>query len=77
MKAGLRSCLVVTSSGMANFIIPGVTSYSSTKLLVSRFCEATAEEVRNKSIDVMTYEANGIKTKLSDGITTRLKFDMT
>jgi short-subunit dehydrogenase len=77
LKAGLRSCLVVTSSGLANFAMPGIISYSSTKVLVSRFCEATAEEVRSKNIDVMSYEANAITTKLSDGMSTNLKIDMT
>lgn len=65
LKAGLRSCLVVTSSGLANFAIPGIISYNSTKILVSRFCEATAEEVRSKGIEVMSYEAGQIVTKLN------------
>ena len=67
LKRGLRSCLVVTSSGLANFGVPGIISYSSTKILVSRFCQATAEEVRNNGIDVMAYEAAGITTKLNPG----------
>lgn len=60
-----RSCLVVTSSGLANLAMPGIISYSSTKILVSRFCQATAEEVRSKGIDVMTWEAGSIVTKLN------------
>ena len=45
--------------------MPGIISYSSTKILVSRFCQATAEEVRSKGIDVMTWEAGSIRTKLN------------
>ena len=60
-----RSCLVVTSSGLANFAMPGLISYCSTKILVSRFCQATAEEVRSNGIDVMSWEAGGITTKLN------------
>ena len=45
--------------------MPGIISYSSTKILVSRFCEATAEEVRGNGIDVMSWEACGIITKLN------------
>ena len=64
-QRGRRSCLVVTSSGLANFPMPGIISYSSTKILVSRFCEATAEEVKSNGIDVMSWEAGGITTKLN------------
>jgi len=42
-----RSVLVVTSSGFARFPAPGVISYCSTKILVSRFCESIAEELRD------------------------------
>ena len=63
----IRSALVVTSSGVANFPIPGLISYSTSKILVSRFCQATAEELRDKRIDVMTWEAGPIKTKLNKG----------
>ena len=42
-----RSALVVTSSGFARFPVPGVISYCSTKILVSRFCESIAEELRD------------------------------
>jgi short-subunit dehydrogenase len=66
-QEGARSCLVVTSSGLANFPMPGIISYSSTKILVSRFCEATAEEVRSKGIDVMAWEAGGVTTNLNPG----------
>lgn len=66
-QKGRKSCLVVTSSGLANFPMPGIISYSSTKILVSRFCEATAEEVRANGIDVMSWEAGGIVTKLNPG----------
>ena len=45
--------------------MPGIISYSSTKILVSRFCEATAEEVRDNNIDIMSWEAGGITTKLN------------
>lgn len=38
----VRSALVVTSSGLANVPMPGINSYCSTKILVSRFCEAIA-----------------------------------
>ena len=64
-QKGRRSCLVVTSSGLANFPMPGIISYSSTKILVTRFCQATAEEVRDNGIDVMSWEAGGITTKLN------------
>ena len=47
--------------------MPGINSYSSTKILVSRFCEAIAEEVRNLGVDVMSWEAGPIKTKLNPG----------
>lgn len=60
-----RSALVVTSSGVAHFPIPGIISYSSTKILVSRFCEAIAEELRDKRIDVMSWEAGSITTNLN------------
>jgi len=45
--------------------VPGLHSYCSTKIFVSRFCEATAEEVRSNGIDVMSWEPNGITTKLN------------
>jgi len=60
-----RSALVVTSSGIAHFPVPGIISYSSTKILVSRFCEAIAEELRDKRIDVIAWEAGAITTKLN------------
>ena len=40
-----KQAIVVTSSGLANMAMPGVNSYSSSKVCVSRFCEALAEEV--------------------------------
>ena len=64
-QQGRRSCLVVTSSGLANFAMPGLLSYCSTKILVSRFCQATAEEVKGNGIDVMAWEAGAITTKLN------------
>ena len=36
-RKGLRSALIVTSSGIAHFPVPSIASYSSTKVLVSRF----------------------------------------
>lgn len=65
-QSGRRSCLVVTSSGLAKIPMPGIVSYSSTKILVSRFCQATAEEVRSDGIDVMSWEASGVTTKLNN-----------
>lgn len=58
-----RSAIVVTSSGLARVAVPGIMSYCSTKVLVSRFCESIAQEV---NVDVMAWEAGGIITKMND-----------
>ena len=54
----------MTSSGLARVAMPGITSYSSTKALVSRFCESLAYEVSDK-VDVMAWEAGAITTKMN------------
>lgn len=60
-----KSALIVTSSGMANIAMPGMISYSSTKILVSRFCESIAEEVRELGVDVLSWEAGSVTTNLN------------
>ncbi len=64
-KSGKRTCLVVTSGGLAYLPMPGILSYCSSKIAVSRFCEATAEEVRSSGVDVMAWEAGPVNTALN------------
>ena len=59
-----RSAIVVTSSGLARVAVPGIISYSSTKVLVSRFCESIAQEVGDR-VDIMAWEAGAITTKMN------------
>ena len=64
LKRKKKSAIVVTSSGLARVAMPGIISYCSTKVLVSRFCESIAHEVGDK-VDVMAWEAGAITTNMN------------
>lgn len=61
----VRSALIVTGSGLSRVVMPGILSYNSTKILVSRFCEAIAVELKPHNIDVMCWNAGPITTNLN------------
>ena len=63
MSRTARGAIIITSSGMSGLPIPGVTTYSCTKSLVSNFGEALHFEVRHK-IDVTVWEAGSTDTKI-------------
>ena len=64
-EGGRRSALIVTSSGLAKIPMPGIQTYCVTKIMVSRFCQSLAEEVRDKNVDVMAWECGPVQTKLN------------
>ena len=66
-STGTKSALIVTSSGMGSRPIPGFTVYSATKSLVSFIAEGLHYELEGK-VDVMSYQAGEVKTKMMAGM---------
>ena len=61
-----RSAIIIVSSGISGMPIPGVSTYSCTKSLVSNFGQALHYEVRDK-IDVTVWEPGSTDTKIIQG----------
>ena len=59
-----RSGLVVTSSGLACLPVPGTLAYSAAKSFSSYIAEGLHYELKDKNVDVLSYQAGEVVTKL-------------
>jgi len=65
LARGKLSALVVTSSGLAQLPVPGVTIYCAAKSFASFLAVGLSYELAGK-VDCMTWEASKMATKLSN-----------
>lgn len=63
-RQGVKTGIVVTSSGLSGMPMPSVQLYSSTKACVSNFFQSMAFEAADLGIDVMVWEAGPVDTQI-------------
>ncbi len=59
-----RSAILVTTSGLGSIPFPNMLTYSSSKSFASFLAEGLNYELKDAGIDVISYQAGMVKTKL-------------
>ena len=59
-----KSAILVTSSGLGSLPFPNMLTYSASKSFASFLAEGLNYELKHKGIDVISYQAGMVKTKL-------------
>jgi short-subunit dehydrogenase len=59
-----RSAILVTSSGLGSIPFPNMLTYSASKSFASFLAEGLNYELKDRGIDVISYQAGMVKTKL-------------
>lgn len=68
VDAGLKGCVVYTSSAAASMPSPFTALYSATKSFLSSFAAGLAAEVKSKGIDVCVVHPSPVATRFYDKV---------
>jgi short-subunit dehydrogenase len=64
MSRTKRSGIIVTSSRLGTFPVPGLIPYSAAKAFATFFGQALNIELKDRNVDVISFEAGRVATKL-------------
>lgn len=59
-----RSAIVITSSRLGTFPVPGLIPYSASKSFASYVGQALHVELKHRNVDVLSFECGAVATKL-------------